>query len=196
MRRVAISFLLVSTVLWVSGSSFGAEKKKMSVSVYVSAAQPKTSPEGFVDGSNAWLVDSVADLKKSLSGKEFTPNKTCPGSRTQFVLVNNPDDADIALTVAARGTNSAAMGQRTTMEVYNGVVLANTVPTYGITRWVSLVLSVGQYSKEFMAWSTNHSVFSAGAWRQDTGLLAKMSACWVMNNEAQIFQRQMSRKKP
>jgi len=188
----AVTLLIVGAFL---PTPLGAQSKtdKFIVAVRVDAAPQAVSPEGFVDGSDVWLRDSVADLRKALNGKEFTPNKTCPGARARYVVVDNPEEADIGLTVGARGTSSVTLGQRTTAEFYRGVVLSETVPTVGVTRWVSIVLSVATYRKEFVAWSTNQSRFSLGAWRKDTNLLARVAACWVMNNEAQIRERRKAK---
>ena len=125
-------------------------------------------------------------MKKALDGKDFHPNKGFPGSQAHYVVVTDPAKADIVLTVAARGVSFASLGLRTTMEFYRGVVVADTVPTVGVTRWVSIVLSVGSYLKEFLTWSTNRSAFSAGAWTADAKLLALLSVSWVMANEAKI----------
>src|SRR5215510_10473413 len=122
---------LLGLLFFGASSGFGAEKQKFLVTVLVDAAPPPVSADGFVDGSDAWLKDSVADLKKAVDRKEFTPNKSCPGSRAKYIVVDDPREADIALTVAARGTSYASLGQRTTLQIYNGVVLADTVPTVG-----------------------------------------------------------------
>src|SRR6185295_17495739 len=161
-----------------------AEKSQpLEILVYVTSAPLPVSPEGFVEGSDKVLIDSVGDLKKALDGKEFHPNKGYPGSKARYRVVQAPDKADIVLTVAARGINLAALGQRTTMSIYSGVVVADTIPTVGVTPWVSAILSVGTYKKEILTYSTNRSRFSAGAWRADTNLIALMAAGWVMVNQ-------------
>jgi hypothetical protein len=63
------------------------------------------------------------------------------------VAVTDPTKPDIVLTIAARGVSARSWGQRTTMEFYDGVVLATTVPTVAVTRWVSMVLSVAPTEK-------------------------------------------------
>lgn len=165
------------------------------VTFYARVAPANVSPEGFVDGSDKVLVDSVADLFKALDGQNFHPDRGYPGTPSHYVAVSDPAKADIIVTVAARGISTASLGARTTMQVYNGVVIADTVPTVGVTRWVSMVLSVGTYRKEFVAWSTNQSRFSVGAWTGDAKRLALMAAAWVMANEAQIRKRQIERAK-
>jgi hypothetical protein len=75
------------------------------------------------------------------------------------------------------------------MEFYRGVILADTTPLIGVTRWVSAVLSVGDYRKEVVAWSMNRSALSAGAWTQDAKFLSLAAAGWVMANEEKIKER-------
>jgi hypothetical protein len=187
--RTAVCFVLFAMI---ACDALQAETPKFDVAVHVNSVSQPVSPEGFVEGSDKWVLDSVADLKKALDGKDFHPNKGYPGSQAHYVVVTDPAKADIVLTVAARGVSLASLGQRTTMEFYRGVVVADTVPTVGVTRWVSIILSVGTYRKEFLTWSTNRSQFSAGAWTADAKLLALLSVSWVMANEAKIRELQLA----
>lgn len=169
------------------------DKDRFVVTVHVNTAPPKVSPEGFVEESDKVLRDSLADMVKAMDGADFHPRKGFPGSKAMYQVVSDPLLADIVLTIAARGVSAESLGQRTTMQFYSGVALADTVPTVGVTRWVSMVLSVGTYRKEVVAWSTNRSRFSAGAWTDDAKALALSAAGWVMANEAQIRERQKAR---
>lgn len=193
--RLKYRMLMLTMFLSLSNFSHAAEKKKLTVSVHINTASQSRSAEGFVDSSDVWLRDSAKDMKKAMDGKEFRPNKACPGTRSRYSVTPDPTGADITLTVAARGTSAAELGQRTSIQLYNGVLLADTVPTVGVTRWVSVVLSVGTYRREFLAWHTNRSKLSAGAWSADAKLLAGMAACWVMVNEDKILERQSARQK-
>jgi hypothetical protein len=172
------------------------------VSAYVTVLPLPVSPEGFVDGNNQFVLDSLKDLKSALSkeyydvkpkgrfpviGPAMVPDKS---RKVRFVLVNEPAEADISLTVVARGDSMSSFGQRTTMRVYSGVAIADTEPTAAITRWVSMLLEVGTYRKEFVTWSTNGSVWSLGAWKADASLLAKNVADWLIANETEIRRRQ------
>src|SRR5439155_457002 len=134
--RLATVLMLTFVIAARTGTAVAAEKKndKLLVGVLVDAVPQAVSPEGFVDGSDVWIRDSVEDLKKSLNGKEFTPNRTCPGTKARYV-VTNPGNEDVELTVVARGTSAQAFGQRTTLEFYRGVVVADTIPNIGVTRW-------------------------------------------------------------
>jgi len=169
----------------------------LTVKLYTAVLPVPVSPEGFVDNTNQFVLDSLKDLQKALS-KEYIMKsywaKPDSFARTttklRFVLVAEPTKADMVLTVAARGTSVASFGTRTTMDFYRGVVLADTVPTAAITRWVSLVMEVGSYRREFVTSSTNGSGWSLGAWKADAGLLAQMVAGWVILNEDQMRLRQ------
>jgi hypothetical protein len=171
--------------------SFASAQKRepLPIYVYVGAAEQAVSEEGFVDSSNKWIDDSVADLKKQLDGRMFHPNKGFPGSLEVYHVVASPDDADVSAIIAARGISAATYGQRTTLRVYQGAVLVDTVPDVGVTRWVSMVISVGNYRKEITAWWANQSRFSAGAWTENAKRLALGLAEWVMANEARIQSR-------
>jgi hypothetical protein len=190
LRRI---FLLVLAMC--ACGAWRTSPDKFVLNFYVTVVPQVVSPEGFVEGSNKELVDSVKDLQKALDGKDLRPEKGWPGSHTHFTAVTDATKGDIVLTVAARGVSSESLGQRTTMQFYGGVALADTMPTVGVTRWVSMVLSVGTYRKEFVSWSTNRSRYSAGAWTDDAYALAKLAAAWVMANEAQIRERQKARSK-
>lgn len=191
MRRLVAAALIAGTV--IAGAAAQKAPAPLVVKVYVDFTPPKVSPEGFVDESDKWLVDSRRDIQAALDSKDFHPNKGFPGSPEHYVLAADKEKADIVVTVAARGVSTESLGQRTTMQIYRGVVLADTVPTIGVTRWVSIVLSVGTYRKEFVAWSTNRSRFSAGAWTADANLLAKVVAGWVMANEEKIRELQKAK---
>jgi len=187
-----MKFLCVAAVagLLAAGSALNAEKiQPLHLNVYVTSAVLATSAEGFVDGSDKVLVDSVRDLKSALDGKEFHAKKGYPGSLAMYHVVSKPEQADVTLIIAARGINTAQLGARTTAAIYGGVLVANTVPMVGVTRWVSMIISVGTYKKEIIAWSTNRSNLSAGAWGKDAKLLALNAAAWVMANEPKIMDR-------
>ncbi len=187
--------LLFALTLLLSCPILQAEKTQpLIISVYITTAAPVVSPEGFVEESDKVLVDSARDLRKSLDGKDFHPKKGYPGSKSHYRVVSDPKDADIILTVAARGQNSTSLGQRTTMKIYDGVVVADTVPKVGVTRWLSVILSAGTYKKELVSWWVNQSQFSVGAWSKDAGLIAILSASWVMANEPKVLERRTALK--
>lgn len=191
-RSLTIALFAMNVLLAIPATA--QKKDLLQIFVYVDAAPQAVSADGFVDSSDKWLQDSVADLKKALNNKNFHPNKGFPGSPAHYTVINDPAKADVVLTVAARGTSAESLGQRTTMQFYRGVVMADTVPTVGVTRWVSVVLSVGNYRREIVTWYTNQSRFSAGAWTKDAKRHALEVAGWVMANEAKIKERQAALK--
>ena|ERR1051326_288488 len=190
MKTASVAALTVCVALCFAMTVSAETKTPFTVTVFVDSRPLPVSPEGFVDGPDKWLQDSKHDLANSLNGRSFHPKKGFPGSTTRYVVVDDPAKADVSLIIATRGTNVVSLGQRTTMEFYRGVVLADTVPSVGVTRWVSMVLSVGTYKKEFVAWSTNQTRWSMGAWSQDARLLALEAVTWVMANEERIRERQ------
>ncbi len=184
------SFLVALTVILVlSATVLRAEKQQpLLISVYITTAAPTVSPEGFVEGSDKVLADSARDIRKALDGKEFHPKKGYPGSRAMYRFVDSQEKADVTLIVASRGQGMESLGQRTTMHIYSGVVVADTAPVKGVIRWVSMIISVGTYKKEVLASWVNQSSLSAGAWGQDAKLLAVQAASWVAANESRILE--------
>lgn len=155
--------------------------------------EPEVSPEGFVEGSDKTMADSVRDLVRIMDGAEFRPNKGYPGSRAKYRHVTDLSQADIVLTIVARGINSESFGSRTEARFYRGVVLSETTPIVGNTRWVSMILSVDTYQKEIVGGWTNTSIYSLGAWSEAAKILATNAAAWVMANEPQIVKRRAER---
>lgn len=195
MTKVAsVRLLLALLLIFLCGSAHAETKAPFVVNVYVDFAPLPVSPEGFVEASDKWLRDSVKDIQRQLDGKEFHPSKGIAASKSRYVVVKDREMADVVLTVAARGTSVESLGQRTSMVFFAGVVLADTVPSITVTRWVSMVFSVGTYKKEFLAWHTQKSVLSAGAWSQDARVLAQQAASWVTVNEKRIRELQDERK--
>jgi hypothetical protein len=179
---------MLGMILLVAAPAMSEKVQPLAISVYVESTPPAMSPEGFVEGSDKVLVDSARDLRKALDGKSFHPKKGYPGSPAVYHVSESTRGADLTLTIAARGQNAESLGQRTTMKIYSGVVVADTVPKVGVTRWVSMIISVGTYKKEVLAWSTNQSAFSMGAWTEDAKYLALSAAAWVMANEPRIME--------
>jgi len=161
-------------------------KQELHVKVYLDTLPPTVSPEGFIDADNKWSRDSVKDLRRMLHKKWFHPKRGWPGSHTHFTVVASPTEADLTLTVVTRGINMESFGQRTSIAFYRNVVLFDTVPMIGVTRWISIVLSVGTYRKEFVAWASNQSRWSLGSWTRASRAMAFASASWVMANDARI----------
>ena len=192
MRR--FTFAIVALAIAGHAAPQAQAQAKLLISVFVGVAPQNVSPEGFVDGVDVkGLDDSANDIRKTFDNKDWHPKDGYPGSNEHYVLASDSAKSDVVVTIAARGTSAQALGSRTTMQIYRGVIIADSVPTVGVTRWVSIVLSVGTYRKEFVAWSTNTSRFSAGAWGSDADLLGKAVVGWVLQNEPRIIELQKAR---
>ncbi len=190
MRRA----VLIALCMFAATVNASAKDDPPFVVYFHARAEPPTvSPEGFVETSNKELQDSATDVLKALDGNLFHPNKRYPGSVTRFVHVADPAQADLILTVAARGVDAQSYGARTETSIYRNVVRSNTTPIVGMTRWISVVMTVGTYEKEFSAFSTNRSAYSAGSWNQNARTVALSAAEWVMANEPQIKALQAKR---
>lgn len=193
LRLNLIAAIACCAAAWSAPASISAQGKIV-VSIFVGIFQPAATAEGFVDAIDyKGLNESAADVRKLFDNKDWHPNKGFPGSNEHYVLSADPSKADIVMTIAARGVGSQAYGSRTTLSVYNGVAFANTVPNVANVRWVSAVLTVGDYRKEFTAWRSNTSAFSLGSWGDDAKYLAEGVVSWVLQNEQKILERQRVR---
>ena len=138
------------------------------VSVFVSAP----TRNGYVDTTKD-IQDSVKDVRGRLAHMK------------QFRVTDNSDDADIVLTVVARGVGSRAYGQRITYtEYFNGATLTQT-PMIANTSWVSAVMQIGPYRKEFLGF-TNQQLTP---WFECADKIAKNLRSWTSANSAQLRQR-------
>jgi hypothetical protein len=166
----------------------------LELTFHVRVPEPEISPEGFVDAApDKALADTVKDLVRVLDGAVATPTKGFPGSKARYRHVENSADADIVLTVVARGLNAESYGSRTQSRFYRGAVLSETTPIIGNTRWISVLLTVDTYRKELVGSWTNTSEYSMGAWTEAAKIVANSATAWVAANEAQIVKRRAER---
>lgn len=149
------------------------------VSIYLTAPMR----DGFADTTKD-IQDSIADIEKNLRKKK------------DIRIADRADDADVVLVVVARGVGVDAYGSRTTARDtrYSGVVVENT-PMMANTFWVSTVLEVGTYRKEFVGRHTQESAASLGAWSTVADDLAKQVDAWTTTNAAQIWSRRAKRQR-
>ena len=146
------------------------------VSVFVSAPMRN----GFVD-TNKEIQDSVNDIRGRLSGMK------------EFRIANTRDDADLVLTVVTRGIGSEQYGQRLQYtEYYKNAELTST-PIVVSTLWVTAVINVGDYRKEFVGTSVNNPGIRLGTWRECAKNLADGLRAWAVANAEQLKQRRRSR---
>jgi hypothetical protein len=141
--------------------------------VAVSVSAP--TRDGFVDTSKE-IEDSVKDLAGKLKDQGFL---VASGSEAKPA-------ADLVVTVVARGTGSQEFGSRLTYTNYYGSAVLTNMPIVANTRWVSVVMEIGTYKKEFSAGWTNASSLSGGAWSKDADRIAKDIAAWAKANLTQI----------
>lgn len=143
------------------------------VAVYVSAPMK----DGFVD-TNKDIQDSVKDVQHHLSGMR------------EFRIVESREKADITVTVLMRGVGSQAYGQRLRYSEYSSGYYTNAeltnTPMVAQTLWVSAVMEIGTYRKEFTGTALNIPGARWGRWNECAGHLAKDVKSWVRANAEQI----------
>jgi hypothetical protein len=132
---------------------------------------------GFVD-TNKEIQDSVQDVRKHVSGMK------------EFRVVDSPDQADLILTVVTRGVGSESYGQRINYREYDtpyykNAQLTNT-PIVAQTLWVSAVMQIRDYRKEFIGTARNISGVRWGRWNECATNLAKDLRAWAIANRDQL----------
>jgi hypothetical protein len=140
--------------------------------IYLSAP----TRDGFID-TNKDLQDSINDIRGRLSSNGIQ-------------VLGTPANADITLIVAQRGVGSEAYGQRTTYteNIFTGAELTS-VPIFAHTFWVSSVMQVGSYRKEFLGSFVQQPRLSLGAWSACARQIADDIVAWVKANSTQLQQR-------
>lgn len=162
-------------LLALSGSLSAAEPNKAIATVYVSAPMR----DGFVDTGKE-IQDTVKDVRSHLSGMK------------EFRVVESPSQADLVLTVVMRGVGSQSYGQRINYSeqggpYYKNAQLTNT-PMVAQTLWVSAVMAIGTYNKEFTGTALNVPGVRWGRWNECADHLAKDLKSWAVANREQIEQ--------
>ena len=177
--KTRVVMILLLAVCLPAGLS-AAKAAQGAVAVYVSAPMK----DGFVD-TDKDTQDSVKDVKGRLSGMN------------EFRIATSREDADVVLTVLMRDTGSSAFGQRVTYSGYSNSYYQNaqltSTPMVAQTRWVTAVMEVGEYRKEFTG--TSHTIPGArmGTWTECAKNLAKDLKAWVVANREQLLERRADR---
>jgi hypothetical protein len=134
--------------------------------------------DGFFDTSKD-IQDSIKDIRSQL-GKQKNIN---------LDIIDDRSKATIILTVVARGVGSIAYGSRTSAQTYYRGATLETTPMVANTYWVSTMMQVGTYKKEFTGAYTNTASSSMGAWGQCAQQVAKNIGSWAVANADLIKQR-------
>jgi hypothetical protein len=171
----------LSAMLLVAGTALctpaNAQYDDPRILVFVTAP----TRDGFLDTSKD-MQDSIRDIAKEISSKK------------ELRLVDTREQADIVLTVAGRGVGSQAFGQRVQYnESYRNAELTST-PILANTFWVTAVLEIGAYRKEFTGAQTQESEYSLGAWTQCADRLVKDLRAWASANGEQVRQRRTKKQ--
>jgi hypothetical protein len=128
---------------------------------------------GFVDASKE-ILDSTKDVQGRLRGTKGV------------LLVARPADADLVLTIVARGVGSDPYGQRLVYQEHYGGADLVSLPISLNTWWVAAVLEVrnADYRKEFVGIYTHPPgvAYVGGAWRECGSRLAKDLKVWLEAN--------------
>lgn len=162
-------------LLVLSGSLSAADPKQAIATVYVSAPMR----DGFVDTGKE-IQDSVKDVRNRVSGMK------------EFRIVETQSQADLVVTVVMRGVGSETYGQRINYSEYGGPYYKNAqltnVPMVAQTLWVSAVMEIGTYRKEFTGTAVNVPGVRWGRWNECADHLAKDFRSWALANREQIKQ--------
>ena len=138
--------------------------------VFISAPQR----DGFFD-TNKQIQDSIKDLRGRLS-KEKDVN---------LWITDDRKNADVILTVVQRGTGDQAYGRRVEFQEYYGGATLAQVPMVATTYWVSTMMQVGSYKKEFTGTyvqDQSGSPLSMGAWGKCASQITTNIASWTRTN--------------
>lgn len=167
-----------------TSSSASAETGNGLFTIFISASQR----DGFFDTSKD-IQDSIKDVREQLA-------KLAKKGNVRFALADERSRAQIVLTVVERGMGVDAYGSRMSVKSdYRGAELENT-SMVAATYWVSAVLQVGTYKKEFTGKSIDSNpmavrfrVVTFGAWGRCAEQIANNVTSWVATNATLIRRR-------
>jgi hypothetical protein len=138
--------------------------------VFISAPQR----DGFFDTTKE-IQDSIKDLRDKLSREK----------NVNLSITDDRRNADVILTVVQRGKGDVAYGRRVEFQDYYGGASLQQVPMIASTYWVSTMMQVGAYKKEFTGTQTqdnNGASLSMGAWGRCAGLITSNIGSWTRTN--------------
>lgn len=135
--------------------------------------------DGFTDLDDA-IGDSIRDIRTRLRLSRT------PG----LVVVDDPADADLTLTVLMRGVGSETYGQRLSYTRYYQTAVMSSTPVVSNAFWVATVLEAGDYRREFIGTETRSGMeMRAGAWTACARAIADDVKTWLAANRAALRER-------
>jgi hypothetical protein len=147
-----------------------ADETNLHFTIFISAPQR----DGFFD-TNKDIQDSIKDIKQSLSKEKDVI----------LTMIDDRSKADVILTVVERGIGNQAYGRRVEFQAYYGGSNLQQVPMVASTYWVSTMMKVGAYKKEFTGNFTQDqqgSKLTFGAWGKCASLISSNVASWTKAN--------------
>jgi len=164
-------FCALPLLLSISVSHAQTKAKHQRFTVYVSAPVR----EGFFD-TNKGIEDSIKDIRGQLSGMR------------EITVVDSQDKADVVLTVIGRGVGFESYGQRLSYVNYFGYAELYNVPLTAQTYWISSVMQVGNYKKEFVGiYTRTQWADVASLWGRATNQITKSVQAWIKTNTMQLL---------
>ena len=138
--------------------------------IFISAPQR----DGFFDTTKD-IQDSIKDIRQNLSKEKDVI----------LTIIDDRSKADVILTVVQRGRGNQAYGRRVEFQSYYGGANLEQVPMVATTYWVSTMMQVGAYKKEFTGTHTQDqqgSPLTFGAWGKCASLISTNVASWTKTN--------------
>jgi hypothetical protein len=138
--------------------------------VFISAPQR----DGFFDTTKE-IQDSIKDIRDKLSKEK----------NVILAIIDDRRRADVILTVVQRGLGNQAYGRRVEFQDYYGGASLEQMPMVASTYWVSTMMQVGAYKKEFTGTQTQDQrggSLTYGAWSKCASLIASNISSWTKTN--------------
>jgi hypothetical protein len=164
------SALTVNEDLNLPTTAEATAETNLRFTVFVSAPQR----DGFFDTTKD-IQDSIKDLRDRLS-------------KEKNVILTITDDrkrADVILTVVRRGIGNETYGRRVEFVDYYGGATLQQAPMIATTFWVSTMMQVGAYKKEFTGAQTQDqqgSPLTYGAWGKCANQIVSNISSWTKTN--------------
>jgi hypothetical protein len=147
-----------------------ASETNLHFSIFISAPQR----DGFFDTSKD-IQDSIKDIKQDLFKEKDVI----------LTIIDDRSKADVILTVVQRGIGNQTYGRRVEFQAYYGGSNLEQVPMVASTYWVSTMMQVGAYKKEFTGAHTQDqqgSKLTFGAWGKCADHISSNVASWTKAN--------------